>query len=124
MFNLGAHNTFSPIEAQRVEKIAGLEKIGEKWIETIPLNEIFEIHLPPNQTIDFIDIDVEGLDMEVIISNDWNKYRSQLILVESIYTAESIESVLNCEMHRLMNQIDYKLIGKLWNTLIYKNNRK
>ena len=39
-------------------------------------------YLPKGQTIDFISIDVEGLDYNVLLSNDWEKYQPQIILVE------------------------------------------
>lgn len=40
-------------------------------------------HLNANQHIDFIKIDVEGLEHDVICSNDWESYSSDLVVIES-----------------------------------------
>lgn len=51
-------------------------------IEPVSLSEIFQKHLIHNQKIDFMNIDVEGLDYEVLNSNDWENYRPELIAIE------------------------------------------
>ena len=55
------------------------EKIA---IPTLPLAEVLERHLPPGQTIDFMNVDVEGHDLEVLESNDWQRFRPKVIVVE------------------------------------------
>ena len=47
----------------------------------MPLSKILDTHLKNNE-IDFLDIDVEGMDLDVLKSNNWLKYRPKLILVE------------------------------------------
>jgi FkbM family methyltransferase len=81
-FNQPALNTFST-----QHKDAWTEKEGYHVEEMLqlplrPLHEILAEHLPANTTIDFMTIDVENLDMEVLVSNDWKKYRPELLLVE------------------------------------------
>jgi hypothetical protein len=48
-----------------------------------PLKDVLNKYLPANITeIDFFSIDVEGFDLNVLESNDWNKYRPKIVVVE------------------------------------------
>ena len=49
-------------------------KIKEQNIVTKRLDEILAFHKVPNNKIDFLDIDVEGLDLQVLKSVDLNFY--------------------------------------------------
>ena len=123
MFNEPALNTFSSKTAFRRKQLKNHNIVGKKYINTFPLKTIFDKFLPPNQKIDFIDIDAEGLDLEVLLSNDWEKYRSKLILIEKIPATKNLHKILSSEENSFMQNIDYCLIGKLWNTLIFEDVR-
>jgi len=56
-------------------------KFTKEIKKVLPLNEILENYV--DKTIHFLKIDVEGLENEVILSNDWKKFRPFVILVES-----------------------------------------
>ena len=48
-----------------------------------PLKEVLNKYLPNNITeIDFFTIDVEGFDLNVLESNDWEKFRPKIVVVE------------------------------------------
>jgi FkbM family methyltransferase len=51
-------------------------------VPTRPLRHILKECLVENTKIDVFDIDVEGHDLDVLKSNDWEKYRPRVILVE------------------------------------------
>jgi hypothetical protein len=51
-------------------------------IKTQTLQNVFQTHLPPDTDIDFMSVDCEGHDLEVLQSNDWQKYRPRVLLVE------------------------------------------
>jgi FkbM family methyltransferase len=73
-------NSFSPDFLKQIEM---LEHVKEKIsIPTLPLAELLERHLPQGQTIDFMNVDVEGHDLEVLESNDWKRFRPKVIVVE------------------------------------------
>lgn len=88
-------------------------------VEVSPLVDVLKQHVPNDFKIDFLSIDVEGLDLEVIKSNDWAKYRPSLVLVEQL-DLEDIED-LDFELHHYMKSIDYVLFAKTFNTLFYKS---
>lgn len=59
-------------------------------IKTVTLNNIID-----NNKIDFLSVDCEGVDMEVLSSNDWNKNRPSLICVEHSMDQEILQNFMN-----------------------------
>lgn len=87
-------------------------------VETYPLAEVLDIHLTPGQPIDFMDVDVEGLDLEVIQSNAWDRYRPRVVLVEQA-GVHSLDTLQNDPATQYMASIDYSVIAKTFNTVFY-----
>lgn len=83
-----------------------------------PLSKILKQYLPKETKIDFFTIDVEGLDLEVLYSNDWNMYTPQYILVEDIDF--DFNEPVKSEVYNFLSQKGYKLISILKRTIIYK----
>ncbi len=55
-----------------------------KDITAIPLREILDQYVPKNKQIDLLSVDVEGMDYEVLQSNDWKRYKPSVIVVEDL----------------------------------------
>lgn len=124
MFNESALNTFSAVEANKKNGLRNYKIIGTKLIPTFSLEYIFDNYLDDKQTIDFISIDVEGLDLEVLKSNDWNRYRPQLVLIEDLQRLSLNEFITNSELYSYLNLLNYELVAKTLNTLFFKNKDK
>lgn len=82
------------------------------------LKNILDEHMPLNTEIDFISIDVEGLDLEVLKSNNWNKYIPKWILIED--QKKNIEECLKGDIHNYLVNKNYKFIARTHNTSFYK----
>ncbi len=92
-----------------------------KDIETVTLEEILDENLPKNQTIDFLSIDVEGFDFKVLKSNNFNKYKPKVILIESL--GNHLKDIENDEIYRYLKQINYLLLAKtIYTNIFIKNN--
>lgn len=117
IFNESALNTFNKEEAIIKSKIEPYKIESIEQIRTYTLGEILDAHLPKHKHIDFISIDVEGLDMQVLLSNDWDKYKPSMILVEDL--RGSIEDVFDKKMYRFLNEIGYKLTARTINTMFF-----
>ncbi|NII81001.1 FkbM family methyltransferase [Pedobacter riviphilus] len=119
IFNEPALNTFSPEKVKEYSQAARYHVIAEKKIETWPLADILDEYLAKDTTIDFLTIDAEGLDLEVLRSNNWNKYKPEYVLAESppfeVFQPES------SELYQFMQQIGYSLFAKTYYTYIFKN---
>jgi len=68
------------------------ELMVEKRIPTIPLREICETHV--RQPIDFMKIDAEGHEYEVVLGMDWIRWRPRVLVIEAGWHPERWESML------------------------------
>jgi hypothetical protein len=89
----------------------------------VPLAEILDRYLPAGQSIDFLTVDVEGMDEEVLRSNDWVKYRPQLVLAEDL-ALRSLTSPTDATLVRLMAGYGYELFAKTVNTLFFRQSSR
>ena len=90
------------------------QKIG---VQTMPLGAILDKNLVPNQPIDFMNIDAEGLDLEVLKSNNWLKYRPSVIAVED--GDFDIENKDASSIYRFLKEKEYTLVAFMQKTLIF-----
>jgi hypothetical protein len=90
--------TFDDVTAQ------DMVQQGHKIIQTCetpiqPLVDILEQHIG-DQEIDFMSVDTEGYDLQVLQSNDWDKFAPGFVILESrTYN-------LHGEMQKLNNTFD------------------
>ena len=56
--------------------------LQKKTIPVQPLSAILKEHLPAGRQIDLMNIDVEGLDFEVLESNDWETFSPKVLVIE------------------------------------------
>lgn len=56
--------------------------IGNETITVQPLSKILDENLPSGKEIDLLNIDVEGLDLQALQSNNWEKYSPKVIIIE------------------------------------------
>lgn len=83
-----------------------------KEVKNIPvynLKTLLEQHVNSNDRLDFFDIDVEGYDLEVLKTNDWNKFRPKIIIIE---TDIAIQDDINSPVTQYLAQQKYRLLGK------------
>lgn len=120
MFNEPALNGFNDALKNKYDDSNVYKLINKIKIPIKSLSEILDLYMPLNIDIDFLSIDVEGLDFQVLLSNNWNKYRPKIILVESL-NSNNLKSVLNSDMSIFLENKNYVLYAKTINTLIYKS---
>ncbi|OPZ99031.1 MAG: hypothetical protein BWY70_01082 [Bacteroidetes bacterium ADurb.Bin408] len=115
-FKEASLNTFDPIVGEdRIEKL-------DLFIEKVPvqvkrLDTILDEYANGRE-IDLLNIDVEGFDMEVLQSNNWDKYKPLIICVED-YIIDIDRYIEESEKHKFLKKIGYKLVSKVVDSLIY-----
>jgi FkbM family methyltransferase len=118
MFNEPALNGFSENVAKSKNGFGDYRIINQIELKTQPLSEILNNHLAKNENIDLINIDVEGLDYDVLLSNDWNKFKPSIILVEE--GEFDMQNVNQSVAYNFLLEKEYELIAKTFNTLFFK----
>lgn len=116
MFDESAVNTFSRELCEERKKLEWLTYIGEQHIPVEPLSDVFD-RLQLQRTIDVLDIDVEGFDVDVLASNDWEKYLPNIILVEEQTVTQSSFETLTT--YQFLAPKGYHLMAKTFSTVIY-----
>lgn len=120
-FNEPALNGFSKeLSNQRANQNNNYHIIFKKDIETSTLTEILDNNLLQNQEIDFLSIDVEGLDFMVLKSNSFEKYKPKVILIEIL--GSSLNDIENNKISKYLKDFDYSLYAKAVNTVIFIQN--
>lgn len=116
-FNYPTINTISETNVQRQLSKEGTEVVDKEHVQVQTLEAILEQHLPKNKIIDLMNIDVEGVDLQVLKSNNWEKYRPRVILIEDYNV--SIEGLESSEIYNYMKEIGYKFTSHTFDTSIY-----
>lgn len=115
-FNEPALNTFDAGEAQRKNR-APYRLLDTVDVEVQRLDTLLERHLPVDQSIDFMSVDVEGKDHEVLASNDWTRFRPRFVLAETLRT--DVLHLADCPVVDLMRSKGYVPVSKAYNTTFF-----
>jgi len=120
IFNEPALNTFNEeLSKERVKNTT--YKLEKKIkVKTDTLENIFNKYLKSN-IIDFMSIDAEGLDLQVLQSNNWEKFRPKYMLVESLKS--DVSQILDCPINKYLTEKGYKFFAKTFNTYFYRDTR-
>ncbi|WP_231739478.1 FkbM family methyltransferase [Flavobacterium sp. TAB 87] len=119
IFNDLALNTFDETVVKLYDNDKYFRVIEKKEIETKKLSDVLENSLRNSEQIDFMSIDVEGLDLDVLHSNDWQRFKPLVILIEILNVA-SIIDVQDHEIYIYLTSKGYKLFSRTVNTFIFK----
>lgn len=119
IFNEPALNTFDESLAKaRCNDVRHIKTIVK--IPIVPLSKVLEDNLLDGQKIDFLTIDVEGFDLDVLKSNDWSKYRPVVVLVETY--GKSFEDLPYNQVYKFMRSLNYSVYSKTVNTTFFVDN--
>lgn len=114
-------HTLSTFSKEEADNYVGLGYKLEKivLVEVKKLEDILAEYC--NEDIDFMSIDTEGFDMQVLKSNNWNRFRPKLICIESV--SHSMGGLYNKKKDSLDNfltNIEYKKVYDNGLNSIYK----
>ena len=119
--NKSAVNTLSIKEGSKAAEV--------KKVITFTLNKIIENSKYKNKEIDFLSIDVEGYEIEVLKGLDFNRYKPKLVVLEFIdheikeFYNQKINNILNSQLNKFMENQNYKLVNWIHDDLVYVPNK-
>ena len=115
--NRAAKNTLS--------KEKGLDAKQIRSIKTTTLNKIIQESIYKDQKINFLTIDVEGFELNVLRGFDFKKYKPELVVVELIqggmteFFHQNITNIQNSDIYLYMIKQDYKLVNWIHDDLVF-----
>lgn len=118
IFDEPALNSFDKDLSFQRERETEYKIIDVKKVKVRSLSAILDENLPKGKSIDFLSIDVEGLDEIVLKSNNWEKYRPEIVIIELYEWSDNHPS------HQYMNSIGYDFYAKTINSIFYINKRR
>jgi FkbM family methyltransferase len=119
-FKEPALNSFDrELSEERIDK--GWELIEIKTVKTYKINDLLSKHITENRKIDFINIDIEGLDLSILKDLDWGSYSPDFLLFEALDMVNSgIIDYKDSEEYKFFESKGYEIVGKTRRTLIFK----
>jgi hypothetical protein len=114
MFSEPGLNTFSRERVQVLET-RHIHPTHTIDVPVMTLGKVLHQHIPAHQEIDFLTIDVETRDEDVLRSNDWTRFKPKCVLFECL--ENSITQVIQSPIVQFMEQQGYTLWAKTYNTV-------
>jgi FkbM family methyltransferase len=120
-FAEAALNTFQAERVNLLETTTPYRSNGKILVPVRTLKDVLS-EFAKDRPIDFMNIDVESHEMSVLRSNDWSKFRPELMLIEILDF--SLETILNNPIHKFLTGIGYRFECKTPRTCFYRHARK
>ena len=88
-------------------------------VEVNTLEKILDkVLFEKQKSIGFLSIDVEGHDLNVLKSNNWDKYRPSIVLIEFV---GSMSDVYKSPIYEYLNELAYEPISKISTNVNFGN---
>jgi FkbM family methyltransferase len=120
-FDEPALNTFDEVLTNERLAQTNYQLVDKIVVPVRRLERLFDEVLPHGQRIDYMTVDVEGFDLQVLQSNNWSKYRPVIVLAEALSTM--MEDFQSNEIVMYMASQGYQCFGKTYNTWFFTDNR-
>lgn len=115
-------NTLDPQFASWISSEQDVEIEQRISTPVVPLADVFAEHVAGDRRIDVLSVDVEGMDGEVLASNDWAAYRPTIVMVEDLDLR--LDDVAGSEVFGLLSASGYRLVSHAVKTSLYLDERR
>ncbi len=122
-FDDPALNTFDEQLMRKREINTQYRVIATRKIKVEPLAVVLAAHLPFGQAIDFLSVDVEGLDLSVLRSNDWERFRPRCVVSEALNADLAPAVLAGNPLLAYMEAQHYSLTAKACNSWFFLDAR-
>lgn len=119
-FDEAQTNTFLSEQAEKNVKEAGRKFLRKRSVVAMPLRDILASSGVEGEKIDLLSVDVEGMELEVLKSSDWEKFRPRLIIVEDLDF--DFSSPASSGVVKYLWKLGYRLVAKTPFSLILIDN--
>ena len=118
-FSDKAANTFLKKQADIYIEKSERKLLRKINVAIMPLMDILAVSGLEGAMIDLMSVDVEGMDLEVLKSNDWNKFRPKILICEDLEF--DLMSPKKSDLVKYLLEMHYELIAKTPYSLILRD---
>lgn len=118
IFNDRSMNTVDKTLYEKTLKNGRKRHEGDIEVECKTLADVLNQHVTKSRGIDFMSVDCEGADLDVLRSNDWARFHPTLLAVEDLDI--DLERTVKSPIFRFLRPLGYKLISHLHYTSFYR----
>ena len=116
-FNEPALNTFDKAEAE-LKNHPPYRLVNTVEVPVRRLDEVLDEFMPASTSIDFLSVDVEGKDHEVLASSNWSRYRPRFVVAETLRT--DLLQLGTCPVVQLLASVGYRPVAKVYNSTFFE----
>ena len=121
IFDQGAYNTFDQEMADKALSL-GVKLVEKKPLKTSTLEELLDLYLPKGTDINFMSLDIEGMDEELLMSHNWEIYKPKILVFEKHNI--SLKEIENLEIIDFLGKYGYEIVAKCGPSIIMKLNNR
>jgi FkbM family methyltransferase len=118
LFSDRSMNTVDPDLYKKTLTNPRKRHLGDIDVEQKTLADVLAEHVPAGRTVDFMNVDCEGVDLDVLRSNDWARFHPKLLAVEDLDL--DLERVVESKIFRYLRPLGYRLVSHLHYTSLYR----
>ena len=121
VFDETALNSFDATQADKVTSNTNTNRYKLKnkiHMKAKTLESVLDEALPKGAAIDFLTIDTEGRELDVVRSNNWQKHRPDVVLLEVL--GSTWQGLASDDAVRHMKNNGYEVFAKTFNTVFLR----
>ena len=116
-YEWGSSNTLDEDFAAFISSTQSVEVSKRIEVDVVPLADILTEHVPAEASIDFMSIDVEGMDLEALQSSDWKRFRPSLVAIEDLEL--DLSNARSSPVFQFMTDVRYRFVAHAVYTSFY-----
>lgn len=117
IFDEPALNTFSAEVAEQRRRAGRHKLLARKTFQSRRLDDVLDQYLAPDTPLDFLSVDTEGLDLDVLQSNSWMRYRPKVVLAETPDPGR--RELADTALDFFLKDCGYVFFAKTFHTVFY-----
>jgi hypothetical protein len=118
IFDESALNTFSEVRAAQIQATTRYRLLQTIAVSTRTLASLLAEYVPPGQRVNLLTVDTEGSDLEVLRSNDWSRFRPEMIIAEDLNQYRLLD-IGESDVVRFLEGVQFEAVAKTMNSIFF-----